>query len=299
MFWCVGASGCVGSAVVNALRSRGHRVIEGARTNDERRFSMHVDYAQPRSPRQWAQALAPHRIEAVVNCVGILMASGTQSFERVHSAGPIELFRGAALAGARRIVQVSALGVGTDAQSLATPYLHSKLCADDALASLDIDWAVLRPSLIYGPRSQSAALFATLASLPVIALPGRGQQQVQPVHVYEVAEAVARLVEHPGGLRAVHEIGGASALSYRDMLANYRAALGLGEALWLRLPLRLMLLGAAVAEWLPQQVFCRAPAIDLRIVLPASVAALLRGSLAFMWVYTALVSALFQTCLNS
>ena len=58
------------------------------------------------------------------------------------------------------------------------------------------------------------------------------------MHVYEVSEAVARLLEQPGALRAVHEIGGADALSYRDMLAHYyRAALGLGAALWLRVPM--------------------------------------------------------------
>jgi uncharacterized protein YbjT (DUF2867 family) len=292
---------------------------------------MHMDYMQARSPESWAQALAGRHIEAVVNCVGILMETRAQSFERVHAQGPIELFRGTALAGVRRVVQVSALGVSGDPQSLAMPYLHSKLRADDALASLGVDWAVLRPSLIHGPRSQSAALFATLASLPVIALPGRGEQAVQPVHVYEVAEAVARLVEHPGALGSVHEMGGADALSYREMLAQYRAALGLGEALWLPVPRFAMMLGAALAEALPQQVFCRdtlrllergsvpavnaapallgrapttlarglsitppAPLLDLRVVVPEPLAFALRATLAFMWLYTALVSALFQ-----
>ena len=91
-----------------------------------------------------------------------------------------------------------------------------------------------------------------------------------------------------------------------------------------------MLLGAGFAEWLPQKVFCRdtlrllqrgsVPAVncaaallgreptsmarglrttvptivlELRIDLPAPAAAQ-RAVLAFMWVYTALISALFQ-----
>jgi uncharacterized protein YbjT (DUF2867 family) len=290
---------------------------------------MHVDYMQPRTPQAWADALGGARIEAVVNCVGILMPSRGQSFERVHTQGPIELFRGAALAGVQRVVQVSALGVGTDAASLATPYLHSKLRADDALASLPLDWAVLRPSLIYGPRSHSAALFATLASLPLIALPGRGRQRVQPIHVYELAEAIARLIEHPGALRAVHEIGGPQVLGYREMLAHYRSAQRLGAALWLPLPMPLMRLNAWLAEALPQKVFCRdtiamlergsvardnaapvllgrtptampqglaitppEPMVDLRVQLSPPLDRLLRAALAFMWLYTALISAL-------
>ncbi|WP_280152684.1 SDR family oxidoreductase [Piscinibacter sp. XHJ-5] len=324
-----GATGCVGAAVVHALRSRGHHVIEGARGAADGRSTMPIDFMQPRTPQAWAEVLGAARIEALVNCVGILMPTRRQSFERVHADGPIELFRGAVLAGVRRVVQVSALGVGADPQSLAMPYLHSKLRADDALASLPLDWAVLRPSLVYGPRSHGGALFATLASLPLIALPGRGRQRVQPIHVYELAEAIARLVEHDGALRAIHEIGGPQVLAYREMLAHYRSQQGLGAALWLPLPIPLMRLTAWLAEWLPQKVLCRdtiamlergsvprdnaAPALlgrtptamahglaitppeplfDLRVQLSPGIDRLLRAALAFMWLYTALISAL-------
>lgn len=323
-----GATGCVGAAVVHALRARGHAVVEGSRGAADGRHTMHVDYMQPRSPDAWAQVLRRERIEVVVNCVGILMPARGQSFERVHTEGPIELFRGAALAGVDRVLQVSALGVGDDAEALATPYLRSKLMADDALASLPLDWAVLRPSLVYGPRSQSAALFATLASLPVISLPKHGWQQVQPLHVYELAEAMARLVEQPGELRAVHELAGPAPIRYRDMLAEYRRAQGLGEALWLPVPMPLMTLMALAAEALPQQVYCRdtlrllergnttehnalpallgrrpttmaqglavtapQPLVDLRVQLSPAAQWLARGSLAFMWLYTSLISA--------
>jgi uncharacterized protein YbjT (DUF2867 family) len=323
-----GASGCVGRAVAHALRSRGHQVVEGTRGAVDGRHGLHVDYMVPTAPQEWAEKLRGARIEAVVNCVGILMPSRGQSFERVHTEGPIELFRGAAMGGVHRIVQVSALGVRGDADTLATPYLRSKLMADDALASLPLDWAVLRPSLIYGPGSQSGALFATLASLPVISLPGRGVQPVQPLHVYELAECIVRLVERTGPLHEVHELGGPQALSYRDMLANYRRALGLGGAVWVPMPLVLMRTIAWLAELVPQKVFCRdtvrllekgsvpvvnampsllgrpptgmahgleisdpEPMLDLRVNLSPAAEMLARVALAFMWLYTALISA--------
>jgi hypothetical protein len=113
------------------------------------------------------------------------------------------------------------------------------------------------------------------------------------------------------------------------MLAAYREALGLGDALWLPVPKALMRLGARLAEALPQKVFSRdtlrmldrgsvparnalpallgrapstlahglgvsrpEPLLDLRVSLSAPVAFALRASLAFMWLYTALISAL-------
>lgn len=325
-----GSTGCIGSAIVGALRARGHVVIEAARRQADGPTTMQIDYMRPTSPQAWSDRLRSHRLDAVVNATGILMPSCGQSFERVHADGPIELFRGALMAGVRRIVQLSALGVGHDAAALERPYLASKLRADDSLASLPLEWAVLRPSLVHGPGSQSAALFATLAAMPVIALPGRGAQRVQPIHVYEVAEAVARLLESREGWRAVHELGGPAPMSYREMLATYRDARGSPAALWLPVPLPLMMLGALVAELLPQRVYCRetlhllergsvpadnaasrllgrsptalarglqiataAVRFQPRAVLSPGLESVLRATLAFMWLYTALVSALW------
>lgn len=326
-----GARGCVGRAVARALRSRGHQVIEGVRAQADGRATLPIDFMEPTAPAVWARRLADRQVDAVVNCVGILMPSCGQSFARVHTEGPAELFRGAAIAGVRRVVQVSALGVGDDPESLATPYLHSKLLAEEALAALPIDGVVVRPSLVYGPGSQSAALFATLASLPVVSLPGRGAQPLAPIHVYELAEALVRLVEQPEPVRGVLELGGGEVVTYRAMLARYRDALGLGDAVWLPVPMPLMAFGAWLAEALPQRVFCRdtirllargsvpavnatagllgrepstlahglaitapEPMVDLRVSLSPVVAWTLRLLLAFMWLGTAFASVLLH-----
>jgi hypothetical protein len=152
---------------------------------------------------------------------------------------------------------------------------------------------------------------------------------VQPVHVFELAEAMVRLIEQPDAVKGTYEIAGPAVLSYREMLAAYRQAQGLGDAVWLPLPMPLMKLTALAAEALPQKVFSRdtlrmlergsaaavnalpallarapstlahglavtrpEPLVDLRVQISPAVAWALRGSLAFMWIYTALISAL-------
>ena len=225
-----GATGCIGRAVVQALRWRGHHVVAASRGAVDGGDAMALDFMRERSPADWAAELRARRIDAVVNCVGILMPGASASFARVHAEGPIELFRGAALAGVGRIVQVSALGVGAAAEAGEADYLRSKRLADEALLGLDgVDAAVVRPSLVFGPGSASAALFATLASLPVIGLPGTGGQRLQPIHVLELAEIVAGLVERTGSARGVYELGGKEPLDYRRMLEAYRRAQGLGR----------------------------------------------------------------------
>jgi uncharacterized protein YbjT (DUF2867 family) len=320
----IGATGCIGRAVVHALRSRGQTVITASRGD----AAMPVDFTQAVAPQAWAARLVEARIDAVVNGVGILMPSRAQTFQRVHAQGPIELFRGAALAGVSRIVQISALGV-TEAGDDHPPYIMSKREADRALAALPLKHAIMRPSLVYGPGSASGSLFATLASLPAISLPRGGAQRVQPIHVYEVAECIARWIENKDSTSGVFELAGPHAIGHRDMLAAYRSAMSLGAALWLPLPSVLMNAGASLAEHLPQKVFSRdtlrllergntsrdnaaprllkrapstmavglrvtppSPAIDLRVTLSPAVSWLLRTSVAALWLFTALISAL-------
>ncbi len=329
-----GSSGCIGRAVARALRSRGHQVLGTQRLQADPPHlaggNLHVDFMSPVTPQVWAARLREHGIDAVVNCVGLLMPRQGQTFERVHAQGPSELFRGAALAGVQHVVQVSALGAGEAATAATSTYLHSKAEADSVLQALPLHATVLRPSLVYGPGNASTTLFATLAALPVISLPGGGAQSLKPIHVYEVAEIIARCLERRDAKAGVYEIGGADAVTYREMLAAYRQAVAPGWAppLWLPLPMALMQAGAWAAEALPQQVFCRetlallargnvpahnaaaellgraptglaaglaisppVPAIDLQVQLSPAAAGLLRATLAAMWLWTAAISA--------
>ena len=322
-----GASGCVGQAVCDALAWRGHRVVRGLR--DTTRFdgpTLHVDFMEDVASDAWAAALRGARIDAVVNAVGILIESPSATFERIHESGPLALFDGARIAGATRLVQVSALGADATA---ASPYLRTKGAADAALLALDgVDAAVVRPSLVVSPVSQSTRLFATLASMPVVALPGGGRQLLQPIHVLELAEAIVALVERTGASRGVYELGGGAVLMYRDMLAAHRDARGLGPAIRVPVPMALLAVAARVAEHLPQRVFSRdtvallargnvagrdatstllgrpastlaeglratpaAPWVDTTVTLAPVVEWLLRGAIAFLWLYTSAISA--------
>lgn len=252
-----GASGCIGGAVARMLRARGHEVVEGGRSMPADAGHLPVDYTAGHDAAHWARCLDGKGVDALVNAVGVLLPSGRNTYDAVHARGPSGLFNGAAQAGVRRIVQVSALGVGHGPDALRTRYATSKLEADDALRALGatrgIDWAIVRPSLVYGPRSQSAGLFRLMTRLPLIGLPGGGQQAVQPIHVDDVAEVIVNMLEHARPIGSEVELAGPKPMRYRDMLAAFRRAQGLGQALWLPVPMPAMKLTAWLAQALPQQ----------------------------------------------
>lgn len=245
-----GATGFIGRHLDQALSAVGHRVIRAVRC-PSRPADLQVDFQQDVMPHQWLPRL--QGIDAVINAVGILGESKRAKFAALHRDAPNALFDACVMAGVKRVVQMSALGGNSD-QAL-TPYMRSKREADAHLMTLGLDWIILRPSLVVGTDGASSQFFRMLASLPVIGLPGKGDQTLQPVHIEDVCAAVVCAVESQTQSRQIIDVVGPHVMTYREMLATYRDAMGLKPPMWLPIPLPVMHAAAGIAAKLPQRVF--------------------------------------------
>lgn len=245
----LGAQGLLGRAIVHEMRAAGHHVTTAAR----RGADLPVDFRH--DLRVEALRALAHGQDIVVNAIGILIERDGNTWDAVHHRAVQALCAACEAERVARIVHISALGVGT---GLPGGYMASKLAGENALAAHAVDYAVVRPGLLVDAASPATRLFHALARLPVIALPGLqhpGASRIAPIAVTDVARCVARIASHPKALRRVIELNGPQILSYRAMLAAWRAAQGKGRALWLPLPWWLMKLTAWPARWLPQKVF--------------------------------------------
>ena len=242
-----GASGFLGGHIAEALSAAGHQVVAASRRGHARHGrALRLDFAALRTPDQWTPHL--QGIDAVVNAAGILRERGTQSYEAVHVAAPRALFDACVRSGVRRVVQVSALGADPDAT---TGYHRSKREADDHLLSLPLRAAVVQPSLVYGPGGASARMFGAWATLPVVPLPGRGDQLVQPIHVDDVVLAVLALLGEAAHTRGRIAFVGPSPLAFGEFIGELGRALGQPRAPRLHVPMPLVRASVAVAAALP------------------------------------------------
>ena len=214
----LGAGGFIGAHAAAALRSAGHEVIAGR-----------VDFARALKAEDWVPSL--EGIDAVLNAVGILREEGGRSFNSVHYAAPRALFEACRAMGVRRVLQVSALGADEGARSR---FHRSKRGADDFLAGLELDWAIVQPSLVFGEGGASARLFALLAALPFTPLPGDGRQRVQPIHIDDLTEVIVKLIGVPMRLK-LHAVGPRE-VTLREWLGLLRAQMGLGRPRFVEVP---------------------------------------------------------------
>ena len=245
----LGANGLLGKAIAQECISRGHTVLRAARRDADIavdfRFDLGIDTLRA----------VVRGADVVVNAVGILIERDGNTWDGIHRCAAQALAAACEAERVARVIQISALGAGT---GIPGGFMASKLAAEQAFEKHAVDFAVVRAGLLVGAACPSTRLFRFLASLPVIALPGLlypGSSIVAPIQVADVARCVARIAEYPKALRRVIELAGTEALSYRTMLARYRAAQGKGAAVWLPLPWWLMKLTARLARVLPQKVF--------------------------------------------
>jgi hypothetical protein len=128
----------------------------------------------------------------------------------------------------------------------------------EALKTLDLDWTIVRPSLVYGERSHGGtSLLRALAALPgFIPVPGRGDQVFQPVYLSEVVETICMQVDYgaellcegPFWAREVLEPVGPDRLTTAEILCELRAWLGLQPAPLVPIPMLVIRAAARLGD---------------------------------------------------
>lgn len=142
--------------------------------------------------------------DAVVNLVAILHGSPA-AFEQVHVALPEKIAAAMRAGGVRRLVHVSALGVGPEAPS---NYLRSKAAGEAALQGAGLELTLLRPSVMFGADDRFLNLFARLQAVaPLMPLAGAGSRY-QPVWVEDVAGAIVQALARRDSIARTYEAAG-------------------------------------------------------------------------------------------
>lgn len=156
----------------------------------------------------------------------------------------------AVLALGKPVLYLSSTVVHWDAE---TPYGQSRRQDEAGLAKSGIPYAILRPCAPFGPplsthqpghKESFQTLVDVVRSSPVVPVVGNGKYRRQPIHVFDLADAMLALVDR-GLAGQTLDAGGAEALSFDAIVDTIAAALG-KRVMKLHIPKQLALRAAAV-----------------------------------------------------
>ena len=223
-----GGTGFIGSEVVRRLLDAGHDVTATSRDARKDPWQGRVRVEQAFAGDAVTLAKAYTRADVVVHAIQfpnhpVEDPSRGRTYLEVDGRGTEVAVRAAKRVGVRRFVYVSGAGAG---QNRPQPWFQAKDRAESAIRDSGLQHAILRPSWIYGPRDHSMNRFVAFCRyLPVVPVIGDGKTPVYPIHVEDVARALADAAVREDAAALTLELGG-ERLTMDEIVRTIQRVLG-------------------------------------------------------------------------
>lgn len=206
-----GASGFIGSFIVEEALRRGFETWAAVRGSSSRQFltDERINFIELNlsSEEQLTEQLRGLQFDYVVHAAGVTKCLDKQDFHRINTEGTQHLVRVllALQMRIKRFVYISSLSImgaireqqpyteilESDVAKPNTAYGKSKLEAEKWLATVkDLPYVILRPTGVYGPRERDYFMMAKSIQSHTDFAVGYKQQDITFVYVTDVVQAV-------------------------------------------------------------------------------------------------------------
>jgi dihydroflavonol-4-reductase len=205
-----GATGFVGSHLVEALRQRGVEVTALARS-PAKAAMLHAQEVRVMSGdlHDFASLeLAAADQDVIYHVAGVVAARSETEFLAANQGGTRNVVSAAERCGTPRLVLVSSLAAGgpairgmplngSEAPKPVTAYGRSKLAAERVVKASVLPWSIVRPPIVYGPRDREVLKLFRLGRLGIAPVFGDGTQELSAVHAVDLANALIAVGNSP------------------------------------------------------------------------------------------------------
>lgn len=240
-----GATGFIGRHLLNELPKRGYRVrVLLRRPSEVPAGASSAVIGDIASPHNMAAALRD--VDMVIHSAGLAHAMSGRpedDYRTINTEATVRLAQAAERAGVKRFVFLSSIRAqtGPTAEGILTeaeepqptdPYGRSKLEAERGLCALGLDWAALRPVLVYGPgvKGNMAALLSLAQSPWPLPLGGLSAKR-SLLSLDNLAAAVDTVLRAQGPLKRPFIVADPEPVTIPEMITALRKGFGRGPGL--------------------------------------------------------------------
>jgi nucleoside-diphosphate-sugar epimerase len=184
-----GATGFVGQSLLDEAVAAGYNVRALTRREQEPRENVTWVRGELRDTASLSELT--RGAEAILHVAGVVSAPDAAGYEAGNVAGTLNVIETAVAKGIRRLVFVSSLSAREPGLSA---YGASKAKAEKLLRASPLDWTIVRPPAIYGPRDREMFELFRAARWGLVPVP-KGAASM--IHVEDLARLLVALI--PGG----------------------------------------------------------------------------------------------------
>jgi uncharacterized protein YbjT (DUF2867 family) len=249
----LGASGLIGRAVTDDLRSQGFQTIGVARKFSAGQRLSALDLELPimtMDVAALASLLRDRAVNVVVNCLGVLQDGPGSDTSAVHRDFVERLLQAIKESGrAIRLIHISIPGAAKDDM---TAFSATKREAERLIAASGVPYAILRPGFVIAPAAfGGSAMVRALAALPFQLSKADSNVSFQPLAVEDISITVAWLAlrEPNDATRAVvWDLMQKEPITLGEVIEAFRRASGTTVWPGIRLPGWLLSVGVKLAD---------------------------------------------------
>jgi NADH dehydrogenase len=242
-----GGTGFLGSRLLSSLDTGRYRRIVCLTRRPPAGAPPKVEFVAADLLETGAYAPALAGCDTVLHMAAATGKSRRAEYFRVNLEGTRALIGECRRAGVRRMIYVSTIAAKFQDQSRYY-YAQSKRQAEEVLAASGLEYAIVRPTIIFGEGAPVLTGLARLAAAPILPVFGNGRALVQPVSVNDLAACLAEIVEEQAPRSGAIEIGGPQVLSMEELLVKIRRRCGRPEGPVLHLPAKAIAAGLGLIE---------------------------------------------------
>lgn len=247
-----GATGFVGSALLNVLQQAENKVVAAVRSVKADSSSNFVQVGDINGQTDFSAALVGVDVVIHVAARAHIMedesADPLAEYRKVNVDGSVNLAKQAAAAGAKRFIYISSVKVNGESTSGKKAYSEntvpqpedaygiSKHEAEEALKKLaeqtGLELVIIRPPLVYGAGVKANFLNLTKLSLKSIPLPfGSVHNKRSMVYVENLVDFIVHCIEHPAAANQTFLISDNDDTSLARLITTIRKSAGLPKRL--------------------------------------------------------------------
>ena len=257
----LGASGLIGRFVTDDLRARGFPVVGVARKLSASQKAGAQDLELPvmsMEAHALARLLRDHRIDVVVNCLGVLQDGPGSDTSAVHCDFVARLLQ--AIRDSNRAIRLVHISIPGAPESDRTAFSTTKREAERLIADSGVAFTILRPGFVVALAAYGgSAMVRSLAAFPLDLPAAERAAPFQPVAMEDIAATIAWL--------AARDCSEANAVTWDlmqeqpvtlgDVIDQFREVFGTGRWWRIVMPTFLIDFGAKLGDlanrlgWMP------------------------------------------------